>query len=220
MLYIKGNTEVRVISLSEVSNLSKIPEKELFNKICLIIDSLNSVGKDSFIYFIPEKINEIRTFFVTLNGCNLLYNKLSKKADINFKSNYLKYFDSLQEELNVNNKEKFEDKVYAEDHRVDNYDSILEQEYSVGFRQLRREVNADLKLNLKESEFKEFLKKYNFIRRDTNVFRLSKSSKKNGLGKVVKISSSHRITRSQDRFTYKGKQVIYKRLKKVYGIEE
>lgn len=89
--------------------------------------------------------------------------------------------------------------------KVDTYDRFISKEHTLGFRELRKELESSLNIKIKESELKEIMREENLIGK---YVKASAYAIRNGYA-VTKDIETEYGTKTQDRFTMKTRDLLF-----------
>lgn len=85
------------------------------------------------------------------------------------------------------------------------YDTFIEKEHTLGFRELKKEIISATDLNIKEEKFKEVLRALNLI--TSKKVKATSYAVRNGYA-VTKDVDTNTGTRTQDRFTMSARDLV------------
>lgn len=85
------------------------------------------------------------------------------------------------------------------------YDTFIEKEHTLGFRELKKEIISATDLNIKEEKFKEVLRELNLI--TSKKVKATSYAVRNGYA-VTKDVDTNTGTRTQDRFTMSARDLV------------
>lgn len=85
------------------------------------------------------------------------------------------------------------------------YDTFIEKEHTLGFRELKKEIISATDLNIKEEKFKEALRALNLI--TSKKVKATSYAVRNGYA-VTKDVDTNTGTRTQDRFTMSARDLV------------
>ena len=85
------------------------------------------------------------------------------------------------------------------------YDTFIEKEHTLGFRELKKEIISATDLNIKEEKFKEVLRALNLI--TSKKAKATSYAVRNGYA-VTKDVDTNTGTRTQDRFTMSARDLV------------
>lgn len=85
------------------------------------------------------------------------------------------------------------------------YDTFIEKEHTLGFRELKKEIISATDLNIKEEKFKEVLRALNLI--TSKKVKATSYAVRNGYA-VTKDVDTNTGTRTQDRFTMLARDLV------------
>ena len=89
--------------------------------------------------------------------------------------------------------------------KVEVYDNFVDKEHTLGFRELRKELESTLDITINENRFKDVMREYNLIgkRVKATAFAI-----RNGFAVTKDIDLANGGTTTQDRFTMKTRDLL------------
>ena len=89
--------------------------------------------------------------------------------------------------------------------KVEVYDNFIDKEHTLGFRELRKELESTLDITINENRFKDVMREYNLIgkRVKATAFAI-----RNGFAVTKDIDLANGGTTTQDRFTMKTRDLL------------
>lgn len=97
--------------------------------------------------------------------------------------------------------------------KADVYDNFIDKEHTLGFRELRKELESTLEVSIKETELKEILRELNLIGK---TLKATAYAIRNEYA-VTKDIETNFGSKTQDRFTMKARDLVFDFLKKRKG---
>lgn len=101
--------------------------------------------------------------------------------------------------------------------KVKVYDDFIDAEHSLGFRELRKQIEVALGITIKENDFKVIMRSKKLIGR---TVKASAFAIRNGYAETKDVMDKYGNTRTQDRFTMKCRDMLVGHIKDIYSEEE
>lgn len=89
--------------------------------------------------------------------------------------------------------------------KVETYDRFIDKEHTLGFRELRKQIESSLGIKINENELKEVMREYNLIGK---TVKATAFAIREGYA-VTKDIETDFGTKTQDRFTMKTRDLLY-----------
>ena len=224
--------EVATINSKEVAEMMETRHSDLMRKIDKINKdfterkiALSDYWLESSYVDASGKSN--KCYEVTKMGCEFLAHKSTGSKGNIFTAKYMQRFNEMEKELQQiqvasymiadpieRAKKWIEEETIRQEQakllenqkpKVEVYDTFIEKEHTLGFRELKKEIISATDLNIKEEKFKEVLRELNLI--TSKKVKATSYAVRNGYA-VTKDVDTNTGTRTQDRFTMSARDLV------------
>ena len=227
--------EIATINSKEVAEMMETRHSDLMRKIDKINKdfterkiALSDYWLESS--YVDKKGEERKCYEVTKMGCEFLAHKSTGTKGNIFTARYMQKFNEMEKALQNMYIESYriEDpieraKKWIEEEtvrreqaklieeqtpKVEVYDNFVDKEHTLGFRELRKELESTLDITINENRFKDVMREYNLIgkRVKATAFAI-----RNGFAVTKDIDLVNGGTTTQDRFTMKTRDLLLER---------
>ncbi len=224
--------EVATINSKEVAEMMETRHDNLMRKIEGINKDFNQHKIEVVDYwfessYVDKKGEERKCYEVTKMGCEFLAHKSTGSKGNIFTAKYMQRFNEMEKELQQiqvasymiadpieRAKKWIEEETIRQEQakllenqkpKVEVYDTFIEKEHTLGFRELKKEIISATDLNIKEEKFKEVLRALNLI--TSKKVKATSYAVRNGYA-VTKDVDTNTGTRTQDRFTMSARDLV------------
>ena len=224
--------EVATINSKEVAEMMETRHDNLMRKIEGINKDFNQHKIEVVDYwlessYVDKKGEERKCYEVTKMGCEFLAHKSTGSKGNIFTAKYMQRFNEMEKELQQiqvasymiadpieRAKKWIEEETIRQEQakllenqkpKVEVYDTFIEKEHTLGFRELKKEIISATDLNIKEEKFKEVLRELNLI--TSKKVKATSYAVRNGYA-VTKDVDTNTGTRTQDRFTMSARDLV------------
>lgn len=224
--------EVATINSKEVAEMMETRHDNLMRKIEGINKDFNQHKIEVVDYwfessYVDKKGEERKCYEVTKIGCEFLAHKSTGSKGNIFTAKYMQRFNEMEKELQQiqvasymiadpieRAKKWIEEETIRQEQakllenqkpKVEVYDTFIEKEHTLGFRELKKEIISATDLNIKEEKFKEVLRELNLI--TSKKVKATSYAVRNGYA-VTKDVDTNTGTRTQDRFTMSARDLV------------
>ncbi|WP_300449378.1 Rha family transcriptional regulator [Fusobacterium sp.] len=227
--------EIVTINSKEVAEMMEMEHSNLIKKINKINKDFNEVKINLVDYwlessYVDKKGEERKCYEVTKMGCEFLAHKSTGTKGNIFTARYMQKFNEMEKALQNMYIESYriEDpieraKKWIEEEtvrreqaklieeqtpKVEVYDNFVDKEHTLGFRELRKELESTLDITINENRFKDVMREYNLIgkRVKATAFAI-----RNGFAVTKDVDLVNGGTTTQDRFTMKTRDLLLER---------
>lgn len=228
--------EVATINSKEVAEMMETRHDSLIRKIEGINKDFREhkiVVSEYWIESIYKTEGNNKTYKcyeVTKMGCEFLAHKSTGTKGNIFTARYMQKFNEMEKALQNVHIESYriEDpieraKKWIEEEtvrreqaklieeqtpKVEVYDNFVDKEHTLGFRELRKELESTLDITINENRFKDVMREYNLIgkRVKATAFAI-----RNGFAATKDVDLVNGGTTTQDRFTMKTRDLLLER---------
>ena len=227
--------EIATINSKEVAEMMETRHSDLMRKIEGINKDFNERKIALVDYwlessYVDKKGEERKCYEVTKMGCEFLAHKSTGTKGNIFTARYMQKFNEMEKALQNVHIESYriEDpieraKKWIEEEtvrreqaklieeqtpKVEVYDNFVDKEHTLGFRELRKELESTLDITINENRFKDVMREYNLIgkRVKATAFAI-----RNGFAVTKDIDLVNGGTTTQDRFTMKTRDLLLER---------
>ena len=224
--------EIATINSKEVAEMMETRHSDLMRKIDKINKdfterkiALSDYWLESSYVDASGKSN--KCYEVTKMGCEFLAHKSTGSKGNIFTAKYMQRFNEMEKELQQiqvasymiadpieRAKKWIEEETIRQEQakllenqkpKVEVYDTFIEKEHTLGFRELKKEIISATDLNIKEEKFKEVLRALNLI--TSKKVKATSYAVRNGYA-VTKDVDTNTGTRTQDRFTMSARDLV------------
>lgn len=224
--------EIATINSKEVAEMMETRHSDLMRKIDKINKdfterkiALSDYWLESSYVDASGKSN--KCYEVTKMGCEFLAHKSTGSKGNIFTAKYMQRFNEMEKELQQiqvasymiadpieRAKKWIEEETIRQEQakllenqkpKVEVYDTFIEKEHTLGFRELKKEIISATDLNIKEEKFKEVLRALNLI--TSKKVKATSYAVRNGYV-VTKDVDTNTGTRTQDRFTMSARDLV------------
>ena len=224
--------EIVTINSKEVAEMIEMEHSNLIKKINKINKDFNEVKINLVDYwlessYVDKKGEERKCYEVTKMGCEFLAHKSTGTKGNIFTARYMQKFNEMEKALQNMYIESYriEDpieraKKWIEEEtvrreqaklieeqtpKVEVYDNFVDKEHTLGFRELRKELESTLDITINENRFKDVMREYNLIgkRVKATAFAI-----RNGFAVTKDVDLVNGGTTTQDRFTMKIRDLL------------
>lgn len=224
--------EIATINSKEVAEMMETRHSDLMRKIDKINKdfterkiALSDYWLESSYVDASGKSN--KCYEVTKMGCEFLAHKSTGSKGNIFTAKYMQRFNEMEKELQQiqvasymiadpieRAKKWIEEETIRQEQakllenqkpKVEVYDTFIEKEHTLGFRELKKEIISATDLNIKEEKFKEVLRELNLI--TSKKVKATSYAVRNGYA-VTKDVDTNTGTRTQDRFTMSARDLV------------
>lgn len=224
--------EVATINSKEVAEMMETRHDNLMRKIEGINKDFNQHKIEVVDYwfessYVDKKGEERKCYEVTKMGCEFLAHKSTGSKGNIFTAKYMQRFNEMEKELQQiqvasymiadpieRAKKWIEEETIRQEQakllenqkpKVEVYDTFIEKEHTLGFRELKKEIISATDLDIKEEKFKEVLRALNLI--TSKKVKATSYAVRNGYA-VTKDVDTNTGTRTQDRFTMSARDLV------------
>ena len=224
--------EIATINSKEVAEMMETRHDNLMRKIEGINKDFNQHKIEVVDYwlessYVDKKGEERKCYEVTKMGCEFLAHKSTGSKGNIFTAKYMQRFNEMEKELQQiqvasymiadpieRAKKWIEEETIRQEQakllenqkpKVEVYDTFIEKEHTLGFRELKKEIISATDLNIKEEKFKEVLRELNLI--TSKKVKATSYAVRNGYA-VTKDVDTNTGTRTQDRFTMSARDLV------------
>ena len=225
--------EIATINSKEVAEMMEMEHSKLLRKIEGINKDFREAKIGVSEYWIESTYKTegnnktYKCYEVTKMGCEFLAHKSTGTKGNIFTARYMQKFNEMEKALQNVNIESYriEDpieraKKWIEEEtvrreqaklieeqtpKVEVYDNFVDKEHTLGFRELRKELESTLDITINENRFKDVMREYNLIgkRVKATAFAI-----RNGFAVTKDIDLANGGTTTQDRFTMKTRDLL------------
>lgn len=224
--------EIITINSKEVAGMMEMEHSKLLRKISGINKDFTEAKIGLSDYWLESSYVDAsgksnKCYEVTKMGCEFLAHKSTGSKGNIFTAKYMQRFNEMEKELQQiqvasymiadpieRAKKWIEEETIRQEQakllenqkpKVEVYDTFIEKEHTLGFRELKKEIISATDLNIKEEKFKEVLRDLNLI--TSKKVKATSYAVRNGYA-VTKDVDTNTGTRTQDRFTMSARDLV------------
>lgn len=224
--------EVATINSKEVAGMMETRHDNLMRKIEGINKDFNQHKIEVVDYwlessYVDKKGEERKCYEVTKMGCEFLAHKSTGSKGNIFTAKYMQRFNEMEKELQQiqvasymiadpieRAKKWIEEETIRQEQakllenqkpKVEVYDNFIDKSHTLGFRELRKEIESASGLRVKENKLREILRELKIIN-PSNIKATADAIRK-GLA-VTKDIDLDIGTKTQDRFTMSARDLV------------
>ena len=224
--------EIATINSKEVAEMMEMEHSKLLRKISGINKDFTEAKIGLSDYWLESSYVDAsgksnKCYEVTKMGCEFLAHKSTGSKGNIFTAKYMQRFNEMEKELQQiqvasymiadpieRAKKWIEEETIRQEQakllenqkpKVEVYDTFIEKEHTLGFRELKKEIISATDLNIKEEKFKEVLRALNLI--TSKKVKATSYAVRNGYA-VTKDVDTNTGTRTQDRFTMSARDLV------------
>lgn len=246
LINIIAQGEIQVVSSREVSENFGKDHKNVISKIEQIISETTSAKNQANLFYessYTDNCNrEQKEYLITRDGFSLLAMGFTGAKALKWKLKYIDTFNKMEQALKeqqpsymigdpierakkwIEEQEQVKELIAQKDEvieiqapKVKVYDDFIDAEHSLGFRELRKQIEVALGITIKENDFKVIMRSKKLIGR---TVKASAFAIRNGYAETKDVMDKYGNTRTQDRFTMKCRDMLVGHIKDIYSEEE
>lgn len=223
--------EIATINSKEVAEMMEMEHKTLLRKIDSINKDFGSAKVCHENYWVESTYEnrgkDYRCYEVTKMGCEFLAHKSTGSKGNIFTAKYMQRFNEMEKELQQiqvasymiadpieRAKKWIEEETIRQEQakllenqkpKVEVYDNFIDKSHTLGFRELRKEIESASGFRVKENKLREILRELKIINK-SNIKATAEAIRK-GLA-VTKDIDLDVGTKTQDRFTMSARDLV------------
>lgn len=210
--------EIATINSKEVAEMMEMEHSKLLRKISGINKDFTEAKIGLSDYWLESSYVDAsgksnKCYEVTKMGCEFLAHKSTGKKGNIFTAKYMERFNEMEKELQQIQVASYmiadpiEQAKLLENQKpkVEVYDNFIDKSHTLGFRELRKEIESASGVRVKENKLREILRELKIIN-PTNIKATADAIRK-GLA-VTKDIDLDIGTKTQDRFTMSARDLV------------